>query len=350
VANGVEQAQRGGSISNAAEASRVARVLGSLVGSGLEPERLGVVCMYRAQAVAIRTHLEERGLAGAVTVSTVDAFQGAERDVILVSTCLTATCGAPDTAREALRFIGDPRRLNVTLTRARHHLLVFGHADVLQSVPAWAVVLDVAASLPAEFVTGHGVEGILVKSSDAEVAAALAGAGDGVGVVAADSAGSAADAFDAAQGARADELQLLMAARREKLTRIELMGTRMHSELAAKMDVGVRVNPMLRNMYLSSNSNADESGGAASSGTEEGAAAPADGGANTRVVVDLLEAGSESDDGELGGCGPAAAAAAASDGSVASVSSRMGSTRDEVVLADEFDGGEAEQALELLDF
>jgi hypothetical protein len=350
VANGVEQAQRGGSISNAAEASRVARVLGSLVGCGLEPERLGVVCMYRAQAVAIRTHLEERGLAGAVTVSTVDAFQGAERDVILVSTCLTATCGAPDTAREALRFIGDPRRLNVTLTRARHHLLVFGHADVLQSVPAWAVVLDVAASLPAEFVTGHGVEGVLVESSDAEVDAALAGAGDGVGVVAADSAGSAADAFDAAQGARADELQLLMAARREKLSRIELMGTRMHSELAAKMDVGVRVNPMLRNMYLSSNSNADESGGAASSGTEEGAAAPADGGANTRVVVDLLEAGSESDDGELGGCGPAAAAAAASDGSVASVSSRMGSTRDEAVLADEFDGGEAEQALELLDF
>jgi hypothetical protein len=350
VANGVEQAQRGGSISNAAEASRVARVLGSLVGCGLEPERLGVVCMYRAQAVAIRTHLEERGLAGAVTVSTVDAFQGAERDVILVSTCLTATCGAPDTAREALRFIGDPRRLNVTLTRARHHLLVFGHADVLQSVPAWAVVLDVAASLPAEFVTGHGVEGVLVEASDAEVDAALAGAGDGVGVVAADSAGSAADAFDAAQGARADELQLLMAARREKLSRIELMGTRMHSELAAKMDVGVRVNPMLRNMYLSSNSNADESGGAASTGAEEGAAAPADGGANTRVVVDLLEAGSESDDGELGGCGPAAAAAAASDGSVASVSSRMGSTRDEAVLADEFDGGEAEQALELLDF
>ena len=351
VANGVEQAQRGGSISNAAEASRVARVLGSLVGCGLEPERLGVVCMYRAQAVAIHTHLEERGLAGAVTVSTVDAFQGAERDVILVSTCLTATCGAPDTAREALRFIGDPRRLNVTLTRARHHLLVFGHAGVLQSVPAWAVVLDVAASLPAEFVTGHGVEGVLVESTDAEVAVALAGAGDGVGVVAADSAGSAADAFDTAQGARADELQLLMAARREKLTRIELMGTRMHSELAAKMDVGVRVNPMLRNMYLSSNSNAAESGGAASSGTEEGAAAPADGGANTRVVVDLLEAGSESDDGELGGsCGPAAAAAAASDGSVASVSSRMGSTRDEVVLTDEFDGGEAEQALELLDF
>ena len=356
VANGVEQAQRGGSISNAAEASRVARVLGSLVGCGLEPERLGVVCMYRAQAAAIRTHLEERGLAGAVTVSTVDAFQGAERDVILVSTCLTATCGAPNTAREAHRFIGDPRRLNVTLTRARHHLLVFGHADVLQSVPAWALVLDVAARLPPQFATGHGVEGVLVEASYAETAAAQAGAGDGVGVVAADGAGSAdsegsaANAFDAAQGAQ-DELQLLMAARREKLTSIELMGRRMHSELAAKMDVGVRVNPMLKKMYLSSNSNADESGGAASSGTEVGAAVPgADGGANTRVV-DLLEAGSESDDGELGGCGPAAAAAVAADGSMASVGSRAGSTRDEAELADELDGGEAEHlALELLDF
>ena len=356
VGNGVEQAQRGGSISNAAEASRVARVLGSLVGCGLEPERLGVVCMYRAQAAAIRTHLEERGLAGAVTVSTVDAFQGAERDVILVSTCLTATCGAPNTAREAHRFIGDPRRLNVTLTRARHHLLVFGHADVLQSVPAWALVLDVAARLPPQFATGHGVEGVLVEALYAETAAAQAGAGDGVGVVAADGAGSAdsegsaANAFDAAQGAQ-DELQLLMAARREKLTSIELMGRRMHSELAAKMDVGVRVNPMLKNMYLSSNSNADESSGAASSGTEVGAAVPgADGGANTRVV-DLLEAGSESDDGELGGCGPAAAAAVAADGSMASVGSRAGSTRDEAELADELDGGEAEHlALELLDF
>ena len=356
VGNGVEQAQRGGSISNAAEASRVARVLGSLVGCGLEPERLGVVCMYRAQAAAIRTHLEERGLAGAVTVSTVDAFQGAERDVILVSTCLTATCGAPNTAREAHRFIGDPRRLNVTLTRARHHLLVFGHADVLQSVPAWALVLDVAARLPPQFATGHGVEGVLVEASYVETAAAQAGAGDGVGVVAADGAGSAdsegsaANAFDAAQGAQ-DELQLLMAARREKLTSIELMGRRMHSELAAKMDVGVRVNPMLKKMYLSSNSNADESGGAASSGTEVGAAVPgADGGANTRVV-DLLEAGSESDDGELGGCGPAAAAAVAADGSMASVGSRAGSTRDEAELADELDGGEAEHlALELLDF
>ena len=195
-----------------------------------------------------------------------------------------------------------------------------------------------------------------IEASYAETAAAQAGAGDGVGVVAADGAGSAdsegsaANAFDAAQGAQ-DELQLLMAARREKLTSIELMGRRMHSELAAKMDVGVRVNPMLKNMYLSSNSNADESGGAASSGTEVGAAVPgADGGANTRVV-DLLEAGSESDDGELGGCGPAAAAAVAADGSMASVGSRAGSTRDEAELADELDGGEAEHlALELLDF
>jgi len=39
----------------------------------------------------------------------VDAFQGAEREVVLVSTCRTQSLG----------FVAAPRRLNVMLTRAR---------------------------------------------------------------------------------------------------------------------------------------------------------------------------------------------------------------------------------------
>ena len=74
----------------------------------------------QAQAAAVRSLLEERGLGDHLTVSTVDAFQGAERDVILVATCRTTS------ERSALAFIADPKRLNVTITRARHHLLVFG--------------------------------------------------------------------------------------------------------------------------------------------------------------------------------------------------------------------------------
>ena len=53
---------------------RVTRIVGSLAGSGIEPEQIGCVCMYRAQSETIRKMLEEAGLMG-VTVSTVDAFQ-----------------------------------------------------------------------------------------------------------------------------------------------------------------------------------------------------------------------------------------------------------------------------------
>ncbi len=50
-------------------------------------------------------------------------MQGAERDVIIVSCCRT----------DKLGFIVSPRRLNVALTRAKHHLIVVGHRATLGS-------------------------------------------------------------------------------------------------------------------------------------------------------------------------------------------------------------------------
>lgn len=50
------------------------------------------------------------------------SLQGAERDVILVTTCRTSLDGP-------LSFIANPLRLNVTITRARHHLLIIGHVS-----------------------------------------------------------------------------------------------------------------------------------------------------------------------------------------------------------------------------
>ena len=69
-----------------------------------------------------------------MTIATVDAFQGMEHDVIVVSTVrasLSAGAG----------FLSDPRRLNVLLTRARRGLLLVGHAATLLRDPAWAPLL-----------------------------------------------------------------------------------------------------------------------------------------------------------------------------------------------------------------
>jgi hypothetical protein len=73
---------------------------------------------------------------GSVQSSTVDAFQGAEKDVIVVSCSRTTKRG----------FIDSPNRLNVALTRAKHHLIIVGSVEVLQGSPLWARVIETAQS------------------------------------------------------------------------------------------------------------------------------------------------------------------------------------------------------------
>lgn len=92
-------------------------------GRAVTPELVGVVAPYRAQCHAIRAGLAAAlgdARAAMVEVDTVERFQGREKEVMLVS--LTST--------EWSTFVMDPKRLNVTLTRARSKLIVFGARDV----------------------------------------------------------------------------------------------------------------------------------------------------------------------------------------------------------------------------
>ena len=165
---GVEKLDRGGSFSNSTEAQRVVRLVGNLHAAGLEAPRIGVICLYSAQASLCAQLLAETGLLEeGVAVSTVDAFQGAERDVIVVTVCRTASDGQH-------AFIASPQRLNVTITRARHHLLLVGSARVLSAEAAWADLIGEAHPVPARFVAAR-VEA--TEEPAGEVAAAPAGNG-----------------------------------------------------------------------------------------------------------------------------------------------------------------------------
>jgi superfamily I DNA and/or RNA helicase len=74
---------------------------------------VGVICLYKAQAsmVASRLRAGGPGDAAMVQVSTVDAFQGKQDDIVVYSNVRANTA--------ELRFISLKSRLNVAFSRAK---------------------------------------------------------------------------------------------------------------------------------------------------------------------------------------------------------------------------------------
>lgn len=91
---------------------------------------LGIITPYSAQveylAKLAEASEELEHLKHLVTINTVDAFQGQERDVIAISLVRSNDKGE-------VGFLGDIRRTNVALTRARKKLIVVGDSATLGS-------------------------------------------------------------------------------------------------------------------------------------------------------------------------------------------------------------------------
>ena len=164
VPEGAERSD-GSSQTNPAEAQKIVNVVKKLVGGhDVLPCDIGIVTPYAAQVRAIKRllhgHQPNRRTRfdappapdsmEALEVSTVDGFQGREKEVI-VFTCTRAN------ANGNVGFLADPRRVNVMLTRARRGLIVVGHHNTLRRDPtvwgpwlAWAsengLVCGVAAT------------------------------------------------------------------------------------------------------------------------------------------------------------------------------------------------------------
>ena len=125
----------GTSFLNRTEAANVEKLVTRFLSSGVAPEQIGVITPYEGQRAYIVAHMQRNGslrqeLYAEVEVASVDAFQGREKDFIILS-CVRSN------ERQGIGFLSDPRRLNVALTRARYGLVVLGNPKSLSKQPLW---------------------------------------------------------------------------------------------------------------------------------------------------------------------------------------------------------------------
>ena len=70
-----------------------------------------------------------------ITINTVDAFQGQERDIIAISFVRSNPEGE-------VGFLADIRRTNVAMTRAKKKLIIVGDSATLGSHPFYTALLE----------------------------------------------------------------------------------------------------------------------------------------------------------------------------------------------------------------
>ncbi|CAI4228174.1 unnamed protein product [Auanema sp. JU1783] len=111
------------SYENSGEAGLVTMYVKFLLNQGIDSSRIGVITPYFGQARVIKRMLD---LSENLLVSSVDAFQGNEKDVIIFSL-------VRNNRKNQIGFLRDYRRLNVAITRAKRQFVLIGSAEMLQS-------------------------------------------------------------------------------------------------------------------------------------------------------------------------------------------------------------------------
>jgi superfamily I DNA and/or RNA helicase len=131
-----ERSEDDPSTKNPGQAQRVAVEVRRFLARGVPPSELGVITPYDAEVRCLRGLLADVCAQG-VEVSSVDGFQGREKEVIVVD-----LVRSNDDAE--LGFLRDVRRMNVALTRAKRCLLVVGDSATLAGDAYYRAFMDAA--------------------------------------------------------------------------------------------------------------------------------------------------------------------------------------------------------------
>lgn len=129
----------GTSYLNRTEAANVEKIVTRFFKAGVRPKDIGIITPYEGQRSYIVSSMQATGTFKKeyykeVEVASVDAFQGREKDFIVLS-CVRSN------DHQGIGFLSDPRRLNVALTRAKYGLVILGNPKVLSKHPLWSYLL-----------------------------------------------------------------------------------------------------------------------------------------------------------------------------------------------------------------
>lgn len=140
---------------NLAEAQVIARCVLDYCqrqGNQLTSESIGVIVPYRHQIAAIRSAIEascsigiaQEAIQKAVTIDTVERFQGSQRDVIIYGFTVQQPAQLDFLTELCFEEHGHviDRKLNVALTRAREHLILVGNASLLSQNAIYARLIE----------------------------------------------------------------------------------------------------------------------------------------------------------------------------------------------------------------
>jgi superfamily I DNA and/or RNA helicase len=138
---GFEEKQEGTSLSNPEEAQFLLKHLEAFVTilktiyTATDFPGVALIAPYKHQVEllkeAVRSNQPLQDIGAALSVNTIDSFQGQERDVVYIS--LTRS-----NAENSIGFLSEVRRMNVAMTRARKKLVVIGDSATLSGFPFYA--------------------------------------------------------------------------------------------------------------------------------------------------------------------------------------------------------------------
>jgi len=119
---------------NAGEAKLALYLYGQLRESGLPAKSMALLTPYVAQARLLR---QLTGNDREIEIGSIDGFQGREKEIVILSLVRSNNKGE-------VGFLGDTRRMNVGMTRARRLLIVLGDSATLSRHPFYLKFIEYA--------------------------------------------------------------------------------------------------------------------------------------------------------------------------------------------------------------